>query len=66
MLKVFKEKNLIKIINNSDFILEVHLVPKKPKRKVFFEIMIHPKQWFVSEKYDFDIENYFFRFVRNK
>lgn len=67
MLEVIKAPDFLKIINNSEFVLEVHVVPKKPKRKVHMQMVIHPKQGYIADHTgDYDISNYFFRFVEDK
>jgi hypothetical protein len=67
LLELIKYNEFLKIINNSDFILEVYLVPKKPKRKVNMEIVIYPKQSYtIDHKYNCNLNEYFFRFIEDK
>jgi hypothetical protein len=66
-IEVIKAPDFLKIINHSDLVLEIHLVPKKPKRKVHVEMVIHPKQSYIADHTgDYHIRDYFFRFVEDK
>ena len=65
VLKITQEKNSIKIENKSKYVVELHLVPVKPKRKVHTQMVIHPDQYFIFDGVDeWNLSSHFFRFVK--
>lgn len=56
----------LKVHNRSDRIVELHSIPKKPKRKVICCWIIHPGQHLFTNTQDFNIEDYYVRFVKDR
>lgn len=59
LFKVEQIGNAIKITNNSQFNLLLHLMPIKPKRKIV-KFCIIPRDSWQMHDYDFDLSRIFF------
>lgn len=69
MIEVKTHLRFIELKNNSNYVVEMLLVPIKPKRKVEIERVIHPNQSLVLDwqNYkDFNLSDYYFRFVKER
>jgi len=56
----------LKVHNRSDRIVELHTIPKPPRRKVVCSWIIHPGQHLFTNTEDFNLEMYYVRFVKEK
>jgi hypothetical protein len=65
-LSITQKDGLLKIENKSKYLVEIYLIPKKPKKKVEITRMIRPGEFFLTEDpNNLDISNLYFRFVEN-
>jgi hypothetical protein len=65
ILKITQEDNTLKIENESEYAIEIHLVPKKPKRRVDKKMIIHPNQYFILDSLDeWNTSDHYFRFMK--
>lgn len=65
ILTITQKNNILEIRNESEFAVEIHLVPKKPKRKVEFQMVIHPGQMYKLDGLEeWNTSDHYFRFVK--
>jgi len=63
-VEYFEQNRSLCITNESDQELEIHLVPKPPKRKVLCMMVISPNRMYAAEMdKGFKVSDLFFRFV---
>lgn len=69
MIEHIQHLRFIELKNTSNYVVEMFLVPIKPKRKIELIRVIHPNQSLVLDWHsykDFNLTDYYFRFVKDR
>lgn len=64
-ISVDPENGYVRLVNNSNYTVEICGVPKNNRRKVHAQMVISPKQfWMIDNVTEFNLSDFYFRFVK--